>query len=85
MALGLCTAYFTWRQKQTTEMQHADVFVAGIFGSLYFITGVSAGLYPGTLFTDPEFGEGRPQLYASPALAALSWLGYWLETRRLEG
>lgn len=85
LCLGLCTAYFTWRRKPTIEVERADLFVAGLLGSLYWITGVSAGLYPGTLFIDPEFGEGHPQAYGFTVLAAMSWLGYWLEIRRLNG
>lgn len=85
LLLGLSTAYFTWRRKPTLELQKADIFVAGLLGSLYWITGLSGGLYPGTLFTDPEFGEGHPQLYGFSVFAAMSWLGYWLEMRRLDG
>ena len=40
-----------------------DYFIAAIFGSLYWITGLSAILYPGSSGIDPEFGEGFPQLY----------------------
>lgn len=83
LSLGLLTAYFTWRKKSTSQLEEADLFTAGILGSLYWITGLSAILYPGTLFLDPEFGEGHPQAYGFSVFAAMSWLGYWLETRRL--
>jgi uncharacterized membrane protein len=83
LCLGLLTAYYTWRGKPTLEVERSDIFTAGILGGLYWITGLSAILYPNTLFIDPEFGEGHPQAYFFLVFAAMSWLGYWLETRRL--
>lgn len=86
LTLGMLTAYFTWRKKESNLIAKKDIFTAGILGSLYWITGLSAALYPGTLFTDPEFVEEyghHPQAYGFPVFAAMSWLGWYLEARRL--
>ncbi len=56
---------------------------AAIFGSLYYIAGLSAILYPGTLAVDPEFGEGFPQFWLFAGMTGLPWLGYLLESRSL--
>jgi hypothetical protein len=50
---------------------------------LYWATALSAIWYPGAMWIDPEFGEGRPQFYVFSIHLALVWLGYSLETRRL--
>lgn len=70
------------------------MFSAALVGSLYWITGVSAALYPGSKFLDPEFigtkydakilgfpGQG-PVFVAH---AVLCWVAYALEARRLGG
>jgi len=80
LCLGLMTAWLTWR----TSTNPADsLFCAALIGSLYWITGLSAILYPGTKWVDPELGEGAPQVPVFSAHIALAWLGYWLETRKL--
>jgi len=86
VGLGLATLYFTYRAAPSLaspaaalEMKQDDFFTAAIFGSLYWITGLSAILYPGSLAVDPEFGEGFPQLFVFGPLLILSWAGAWLE------
>lgn len=37
---------------------------------------MSAILYPGTMWADPEFGEDAPQRTAFAVLAVLAWAGY---------
>jgi len=58
LGLGLATLFYTWRTGtlKSTEMVKDSLFTAAIFGSIYWITGLSAILYPGTLAVDPEFG-----------------------------
>ena len=41
-------------------------------------------LYPGTKPMDPEFGEGNPQFWPFIGAISLTWIGYWLETQRLQ-
>lgn len=88
LCLGLLTAYFAWRPvfspggHGVVDAQHC-VTIAAVIGSLYWVTGLSAILYPGTKWTDPEFGDGAPQLPIFCGLLALTWLGWFLEMRRL--
>jgi len=85
LLLGLTTAYFTWRP--TTNYKDS-IFCAAMVGSLYWISGMSAILYPGTKWVDPEFdatGKAQPQPPVFAAHFVLCWVGYWLETRRLAG
>jgi hypothetical protein len=83
LALGLLTLYYTWRTP-TLHGARDSIFTAGILGSLYFITAASAILYPGTLWIDPEFGEGSPQGLLFLCMFSLSWVGAGLELWRLK-
>lgn len=58
LGLGLATLFYTWRSMSSTsvEMARDSLFTAAVFGSMYWVTGLSAILYPGTLAVDPEFG-----------------------------
>ena len=76
LGLGLATLYYTHRSSSSKD---EDIFTAAIFGSLYWITGLSAILYPGSLAVDPEFGTGFPQLFIFGPLMVGSWVGAWLE------
>jgi len=91
LCLGLVCLYYTFRSArlpaQTTaqaasfakETQKSDLFTAALIGSLYWITGLSAILYPGTLAVDPEFGTGFPQFWLFSGLATVVWVGWWVE------
>ena len=74
-ALGLLTAYYTWRP---TPNPADSLRTAAILGSLYFLTGLSGILYPGSRGMDPEFGEGFPQFWPFLGFSGLPWVGYWL-------
>lgn len=71
----LTTIYFSHHSTSSKE----DMFTTAIFGSLYWITGLSAILYPGSLAVDPEFGTGFPQLFIFGPLMVGSWVGAWVE------
>src|SRR5947209_2027284 len=58
--LGLATLYYTWRSHPAPGTD--SIKTAAIFSSLYYIAGISAIFYPGSLAVDPEFGTGYPQL-----------------------
>lgn len=73
--LGILTLYYTWR---ATPQPKDSLKTAAILGSLYYVAGLSAILYPGTLAVDPEFGEGFPQFWLFTGLMTLPWLGYVL-------
>jgi len=81
--LSLVTLYYTWRPDHTSNSD--SIRTAAIIGSLYWISGISAYFYPGSLAIDPEFGTGFPQLPLFGGLLGMSWLGYWFEARRQAG
>ena len=86
--LGVLTAYFTWRPALTPAArsgigERESVTIAAVLGTLYWTTGLSAILYPGTKWVDPEFGDGAPQLPMFSGVAAMAWVGWFLEMRRL--
>ena len=97
LVLGLTTLYFAWRPvlsstSFTKAMSRDSMFSAALVGSLYWITGVSAGFYPGAKFLDPEFiGTkydakilGFPgQVPVFTAHFVLCWIAYALEAKRL--
>ena len=84
VCLALATMYYTFRPLSFSadkELMASDsMMTAVIFGSLYWITGISAILYPGSKGLDPEFGEKWfPQLPLFMALLASTCIGGWLE------
>lgn len=81
--LGLSTFYYTWRKSPTTAAANDSLKTAVWLGSMYWITQLSAILYPGSLAIDPEFGEGFPQAYICLAQFTFLGLGYWFESSRL--
>lgn len=88
LGLGLATLYFTHRHafsSASVAREKDSLMTAAIFGCLYWLTGLSAILYPGSLAVDPEFGEGFPQFWLFLGLAASSLGGWGLETIRLNG
>lgn len=88
MSLGVLlatfSAYLAFRPASLQQKQF-DVFHAAIIGSMYFVAGISAILYPGTKWMDPEFGEGSPQAGLFVGMIVVAWVGWWLESRRLIG
>ncbi|TVY42713.1 hypothetical protein LOCC1_G005074 [Lachnellula occidentalis] len=89
LSLGLATLYFTLRHASSTPAsvdiarEKDSLMTAAVFGSLYWLTGLSAVLYPGSLAVDPEFGEGFPQFWLFVGLAVASLGGWGLENVRL--
>lgn len=82
LALGAATLYYLWRPlKAGAAKDNLNTVV--IFASLYWVTQLSAILYPGTRFTDPEFGDAVPQLYICAVTFALIGIGYVFETSRI--
>ncbi|ORY09421.1 hypothetical protein BCR34DRAFT_487196 [Clohesyomyces aquaticus] len=63
-----------------SALNHALLFL-----HLYYVPALSGILYPGADWMDPEFGEGRPQLYFFSVVLAVAWVGWWIEKRRIEG
>jgi hypothetical protein len=84
LGLGLLTAYFTWRSTNTGTMAGAldNLFIATLCGSLYWVTQLSAILYPGADWCDEEWRHlGTPQKRGAPVLLGVTWgafgLGVW--------
>jgi len=84
LGLGLSSLYFAFRPTANAAMKNDSMMTAALFGSLYWITGLSAILYPGSKAIDPEFGEGFPQFWAFTVFGLCSLLGSFLEIRQLQ-
>ena len=79
-SLGLLTLYYTW---SSTTAPQETLTTAALLGSLYWFTGLSAILYPGSDGMDPEYGKGFPQFWIFTGLSAITWGGWWLESANL--
>ncbi len=84
LALGIATLYYLWRPLNG-ETAENNLHTVVVFASLYWITQLSAILYPGTMFADPEFGETFVQVYLFVVLSTLIGVGYMFEKRRIKG
>lgn len=62
-----------------------SAFAAAVIGSFYCFAGLTAILYPGTKWCDPEYPNNGEQKYVFSAIVALMWVAYFLEARRIEG
>lgn len=99
VGLGLLTLYFAWRPVLssaafTKSMLKDHVFFAALAGSLYWVTGLSAGFYPGTKYLDPDLVGSKydQKFFGQPAQMTvftvhfmLAWVAYGFEMRRLGG
>jgi hypothetical protein len=52
-------------------------------GSIYHVSQLTAGLYPGTATVDPPGADNWPQLWTTLPVLGLVGLGYLLERRRM--
>ncbi|KAF2731293.1 hypothetical protein EJ04DRAFT_514711 [Polyplosphaeria fusca] len=68
------------KDEEKSNINHALLFL-----HLYYVPALSGALYPGALFIDPEFGEGKPQLWLFMGFLGVAWWGWGLEMRRLGG
>ncbi|ESZ90384.1 hypothetical protein SBOR_9220 [Sclerotinia borealis F-4128] len=68
----------------TRKMTRDSMITAAIAGTLYWVAGLSAILYPGSKAIDPEFGDGFPQAIIYPIFAVMAILGAWVEVKGLE-
>ena len=81
--LGLATLFYTWRPDwPSAEVRRASLSTAAFTGTIYWLAGMAAILYPNTDGLDPEFGgPGFPQLPVFSAFAASAVVGWVLERR----
>ncbi len=82
LALGSATLYYLWRSVKPQAAKD-NLNTVTIFACLYWVTQLSGILYPGTRFTDPEFGDGMIQVYLCAAVFVLIGIGYVSESRRI--
>jgi len=54
-----------------------------LFICLYFVPATTGILYPGANWTDPEFGEGRAQMFMFPMIIGIGAAGWWIERLRV--
>ena len=97
VALGLATLYYTWRpsvfspaprpgttaeRRQQLRMELDSLRTALFAGTVFWLAGLTAILYPGTAAVDPEFGgKGFPQAWVFGAFALLGTMGWFVEGR----
>ena len=83
-ALGVLTAYYTWRR---TPLPMDSLRTAAIMGSLYFLTALTGVLYPGAEGVDPEFrgkyDTGFPQAVPFMVMGGLPWVGFGVAKWRM--
>ncbi|KAI0484579.1 hypothetical protein GGR56DRAFT_614495 [Xylariaceae sp. FL0804] len=78
--LGLVTLYYAVRPwPGSPQMRHEFGRVSAFAGSVYWLAGLAAILFPGTMGLDPEFGgPAFPQAPLFAGFAACGLLGSWL-------
>lgn len=94
LLLGLSSLYYLFGRSSSSREPRAlaqalaqelsSLWTAAWLGSLYWVTQLSAALYPGSLPVDPEFGQGFPQAYICVVLLSMVVVGTGLEHRRLK-
>jgi hypothetical protein len=83
LVLGLTTLYYLYRGASTPDIKSHYVHTAAWTGSIYWITQLSAFIYPGSLAVDPEFGTFAPQVYIASSMLTFAFVGLLLERARL--
>ncbi|KAK5136382.1 hypothetical protein LTR08_003508 [Meristemomyces frigidus] len=93
MSLGILLAstslYFAFRPCMSGAstkpiMQARDsLLYSAVIGSFYCAAGLSAILYPGTDWKDPDIETGGGQLVLFSGVVVAMWVGYALEVSRL--
>lgn len=83
LILGLTTLYYLYRAASDPDVKHHFIHTAAWTGSIYWITQLSAFLYPGSLAVDPEFGTFAPQVYIASTMLVFAFIGLMMERSRL--
>lgn len=68
-----------------SQQARSDVLWSALIGSFYCVAGLSAILYPGTDWFDPEHRRSGSinQGHIFSVQVVLMWVGWWVESRRL--
>lgn len=87
MTLGLLLSttsiYFLLKPAASQAQAKDNLFTSALIGSFYCTAGMSAILYPGTAWQDPEFAQGGEQRFLFTGIVVAVWIGYLLEARRM--
>ncbi|KAH0285416.1 hypothetical protein M436DRAFT_56006 [Aureobasidium namibiae CBS 147.97] len=90
MSLGLFTGLITYfclffLLPATSSPTHQTLHLSWVLvlQNLVYLSSLSGILYPGSGWTDPEFGEGKPQMFVFPVLVGVTWVGWWVERKRI--
>jgi hypothetical protein len=89
--LGLATLFFTWRSsflkpstppRVAAQVERDSLNTALFVGTIYWLAGFAALLYPNTAGIDPEFGPpGFPQGPVFAVFAGMAMAGWAFETQ----
>ena len=85
---GLITFYVLFAILPSTpspQQQLTHLTWVLVLQTLIYTSSLTGILYPGAGWMDPQFGDGRPQLYGFPVIVAVGWIGWGVERRRLRG
>jgi hypothetical protein len=85
---GLISFYILYSVLPVTKSPQSQLLHLNwvlLLQNMVYLSSLSGILYPGAGWTDPEFGEGKPQLHGFPVLVALAWGGWYVERRRILG
>lgn len=80
VCLSFLSLYYTWAPSANADENDA-LNVAAVIGGTYWITGLSAILYPGSKAIDPEFADGFPefpQFWPWVGLLGMCAWAWWL-------
>lgn len=80
VVLGLATLFYGWRRAATPALRREFMGAAAFVSSIYWLCGLAAILFPGTMGLDPEFGgPGFPQAPLFVGFSLCGLVGSWLE------
>lgn len=82
-SLASSNTYPPTRSPSSTKLQQVHLNWVLVLQNLMYISSLSGILYPGAGWTDPEFGDGKPQAYVFPWLVVVLWVGWWIERKRI--
>lgn len=74
--LGLLAQWHIWGPPSSSDW---GLLTAALIASIYWVTALSAILYPGSRAVDPEFGQGFPQAPVFVVHLLVIWSAYALE------
>jgi hypothetical protein len=73
--IGLTTYYtlfFLLPRTASASAQQTHLNWILVLQNLVYLSSLSGILYPGAGWTDPEFGEGKPQMFVFPVLVVVT-------------